>query len=143
MIRRPPRSTLFPYTTLSRSAFSRRFAKLVGKFARIVPPAFVIARAACTVGTFGDDFVPEIIRNVVVPLLAGQLITASRADHLRNVRVRMQTFQLILALCQRIKELLVIKAPRKREVLFFSGDGVQVEQSLLHTAELDHLHLGP
>ena len=86
---------------------------------------------------------PEIIRNVVVPLLAGQLITASRADHLRNVRVRMQTFQLILALCQRIKELLVIKAPRKREVLFFSGDGVQVEQSLLHTAELDHLHLGP
>src|SRR2546429_6037674 len=67
MIRRPPRSTLFPYTTLSRSAFFRRFAKLVGKFARIVPPAFVIARAACTVGTFGDDFVPEIIRNVVVP----------------------------------------------------------------------------
>src|SRR2546427_6167606 len=31
MIRRPPRSTLFPYTTLFRSGFRRLFRKLFGK----------------------------------------------------------------------------------------------------------------
>src|SRR3712207_8068100 len=35
MIRRPPRSTLFPYTTLFRSAGRRRWA------ARVVPPALL------------------------------------------------------------------------------------------------------
>src|SRR5256885_17256721 len=33
MIRRPPRSTLFPYTTLFRSAYGFRVAKDFGKFA--------------------------------------------------------------------------------------------------------------
>src|SRR3712207_7200250 len=32
MIRRPPRSTLFPYTTLFRSRWSRNFPGAVGKF---------------------------------------------------------------------------------------------------------------
>src|SRR2546429_3163555 len=31
MIRRPPRSTLFPYTTLFRSSFEGKFAKVVPK----------------------------------------------------------------------------------------------------------------
>src|SRR2546423_12200263 len=38
MIRRPPRSTLFPYTTLFRSAAGRRFARVP-----LVPPQFLAA----------------------------------------------------------------------------------------------------
>ena len=34
MIRRPPRSTLFPYTTLFRSAYGKVAAKKFGKVAR-------------------------------------------------------------------------------------------------------------
>src|SRR2546426_2534894 len=34
MIRRPPRSTLFPYTTLFRSIADRRILRLIGKWLR-------------------------------------------------------------------------------------------------------------
>src|SRR5437016_6923221 len=32
MIRRPPRSTLFPYTTLFRSQLAQRYGRLAGKY---------------------------------------------------------------------------------------------------------------
>src|SRR2546421_2114648 len=54
MIRRPPRSTLFPYTTLFRSLLTRDYAmkgalKLVGdKFALTERQRLAIARAACS-----------------------------------------------------------------------------------------------
>src|SRR2546425_9658516 len=57
MIRRPPRSTLFPYTTLFRS----RFPDLVG-IERIEPPRrlevmpYVTTRAAFTPHAVGDPF---------------------------------------------------------------------------------------
>src|SRR3712207_8670505 len=48
MIRRPPRSTLFPYTTLFRSAFARvndsRFGLQAGVFTRDLQLAFRAAR---------------------------------------------------------------------------------------------------
>src|SRR2546430_6172234 len=46
MIRRPPRSTLFPYTTLFRSLISRR-AALLGTLATLTAPLFaLLARQA-------------------------------------------------------------------------------------------------
>src|SRR3712207_8053853 len=36
MIRRPPRSTLFPYTTLFRSSSTRTFNRVAGREARLV-----------------------------------------------------------------------------------------------------------
>src|SRR5947209_15322819 len=47
MIRRPPRSTLFPYTTLFRSLFSRQRHLLQRRFA--VAPVGVIMEAALQV----------------------------------------------------------------------------------------------
>src|SRR3712207_7264834 len=48
MIRRPPRSTLFPYTTLFRSAAARRPAAVPGEVERVAGRAeeVVVARAA-------------------------------------------------------------------------------------------------
>src|SRR3989454_10787326 len=48
MIRRPPRSTLFPYTTLSRSPFTAADVILNGEYA--VDPA----TAAATIGSYSD-----------------------------------------------------------------------------------------
>jgi hypothetical protein len=48
MIRRPPRSTLFPYTTLFRSELERKFAKRLNEAARKVE---AIATAIDETGT--------------------------------------------------------------------------------------------
>src|SRR3712207_7928270 len=59
MIRRPPRSTLFPYTTLfrslvirsSRSRAARSAARSRGRTAAIVPPSGVPAKGAVVSGS--------------------------------------------------------------------------------------------
>src|SRR2546430_14104554 len=73
MIRRPPRSTLFPYTTLFRSAGERAtsvtgavFGDRVGRVIRI--------------GEFGVDLIPEgyviVLRNRDVPGVIGRVGTS-------------------------------------------------------------------
>src|SRR2546427_1670326 len=57
MIRRPPRSTLFPYTTLFRSSVSRRDAQFhqLGE-----DPSYVADNAASVAGTVRlDRFLPD------------------------------------------------------------------------------------
>src|SRR5258708_31782360 len=44
MIRRPPRSTLFPYTTLFRSAYSRSFFRYVGGWSVPSPRSSLAAK---------------------------------------------------------------------------------------------------
>src|SRR2546427_9784886 len=69
MIRRPPRSTLFPYPTLSRSFYRRetyaelrQVALIVGLFALVLLQAAAVAR-----------FVPEHAEIVILPFLAMML----------------------------------------------------------------------
>src|SRR5258708_11525751 len=51
MIRRPPRSTLFPYTTLFRSDFT-------GSFGKITQPSYTIPGTGTTPPTFVPAVVP-------------------------------------------------------------------------------------
>src|SRR3712207_9294279 len=47
MIRRPPRSTLFPYTTLFRSGRSRESSRLSLAGVRVLDPAVDVKNVAC------------------------------------------------------------------------------------------------
>src|SRR5256885_4084175 len=47
MIRRPPRSTLFPYTTLFRSSVERSISRMAAAWALLPPVAASAARMPC------------------------------------------------------------------------------------------------
>src|SRR5947199_5785268 len=47
MLRRPPRSTLFPYTTLFRSPFPRRVGLLTARFLQMVSPCRCVFWTTC------------------------------------------------------------------------------------------------
>src|SRR5256886_12712375 len=51
MIRRPPRSTLFPYTTLFRSTVARRQAPLSQNMAMTIPRATAVTQSASQIPT--------------------------------------------------------------------------------------------
>src|SRR2546427_7497882 len=87
MIRRPPRSTLFPYTTLFRSRRSRRMMRLpwfeyraprsIGEAARILagegPDAMLIAG--------GTDLLPNMKRRQMAPKT---LVSLKRVEGLKG-----------------------------------------------------------
>ena len=125
------------------AAFFRRLAELIRKLARIALPALAVARASGAIGALCNDLVPEIIRDVMVALVAGQFVTASRTDYFGNIGVGMQSLELIFAFGEGVEELLMFKASSQSEVLLLSGEGVQVEKGFVHPPVLDHLHLGP
>src|SRR3712207_9176496 len=58
MIRRPPRSTLFPYTTLFRSAVRRLAVAIALRFGHW-PPGVIIHRAVGGVQRCADDRAPR------------------------------------------------------------------------------------
>src|SRR2546430_4559851 len=82
MIRRPPRSTLFPYTTLFRSHAAPLVAHLLGTARRHVPGREVaVARVQPL-----EIVVPLLLRNVVrrswiVPLLRDPERTPLKSSH--------------------------------------------------------------
>src|SRR5438034_3702514 len=59
MIRRPPRSTLFPYTTLFRSTSSRRLTAVRG----ILPATSTSSRAPCRAATALGGHAPPAARS--------------------------------------------------------------------------------
>src|SRR5690348_18035312 len=60
MIRRPPRSTLFPYTTLFRSLHGSRAGFLVGRLGRAQCRQHVMPLVACELRGFVDDALREL-----------------------------------------------------------------------------------
>src|SRR5258708_22026720 len=60
MIRRPPRSTLFPYTTLFRSPDRTRVSRLLSRSARVVLVALVPAFAPATTAAQQLAFTPRV-----------------------------------------------------------------------------------
>ncbi|PYT71619.1 MAG: hypothetical protein DMG39_12555 [Acidobacteria bacterium] len=125
------------------AAFFGVWAKLIGKFAGVGLPAFAVAGAAGAIGALRNDFVPEIIGDVAVAPVAGQFVATGRANDFGDVGVHVQSLEFIFAFRQRIEKFLVIEAPSQRQVLLFSGEGIQIEERLIHPAVLDHLHFGP
>src|SRR3712207_7650187 len=78
MIRRPPRSTLFPYTTLFRSAFIRRFNKA--------------PRLILTVVTIGVGFLLLVLEFFSKLWIGGDLLQSSVAEF--NTRSEEHTSEL-------------------------------------------------
>src|SRR5258708_12412195 len=77
MIRRPPRSTLFPYTTLFRSMHTPFFAKqpepILKPFAAVEVPAPVISKVVVLIPAANVDVaVPVTAKRVVVALVVEQ-----------------------------------------------------------------------
>src|SRR2546422_4984733 len=63
MIRRPPRSTLFPYTTLFRSRGSRVHRRLLDALARVVEPAQQLVEERREIAGVVDRGHPERLRD--------------------------------------------------------------------------------
>src|ERR1041384_8248368 len=88
MIRRPPRSTLFPYTTLFRSGSHRTVTVTVAavNVAWLLPVAALVARGSLpdVVGV-ALAYVPLLI--VAVKLGAGIMMTHQLANRTRSVRL--------------------------------------------------------
>ncbi len=66
-----------------------------GEFAGVRVPDFAIAGTACAVGTFADDFIPEVFGDIAVAAIAGEFVVAGGGDDLRNVRVDVEALQLV------------------------------------------------
>src|SRR2546427_7231358 len=85
MIRRPPRSTLFPYTTLFRSSVSRRDAQFhqLGE-----DPSYVADNAASVAGTVRlDRFLPDRW-GIAAPLTVRYAATSSDPFYLAGTDLR-------------------------------------------------------
>src|SRR2546423_8121182 len=70
MIRRPPRSTLFPYTTLFRSELIKEVTKKGKKKMSLTPMTFSLLHAT--------DFAHRLVHNILPPLKAGMIVLADR-----------------------------------------------------------------
>src|SRR2546425_6247931 len=73
MIRRPPRSTLFPYTTLFRSPspLAAVGAELLDELH--MPPVDAVELASVVIAVPGERAVAAVRRRELIPLLAGHL----------------------------------------------------------------------
>src|SRR3982751_542099 len=83
-----------------------------------------------------DDAIPEERRDVVIPLIAGELVFAGDADDLRYLGVRVHVVERIDSPRERIENLPVLELRRAIEVLRLAGDRVEIGEHLVHAAEL-------
>ena len=66
-----------------------------------------------------ENFGEEVLGNLAVAAIAGDLIHARRADDLGDVRVRMQALQLVAPRGERIEKAGLLEEPGGREVRSF------------------------
>src|SRR3989442_1121 len=96
---------------------------------------FAVAVAADYIRSMMRHPFPEEARNVVIALLTGQLIIASRANGLRDLCVCVHPVERVLAARKRVEDPLMIKLSRDAQVLLVAGYSVEVRQHLFHSAE--------
>ena len=80
----------------------------------------------------------------MIAFFAGQFIAAGRADDLGDMRVGVNSLQLIAMLGQGIKEHGLLEPPCQVQVFAFSRQGVEVPEHFIHAAEFslqDSLHV--
>ncbi len=119
----------------------RARAPLRRETARRGHPALVIAASACGIGPGRCDRVPEELRHVVEPRIAGQLEAPGCADHLRNVRVHVKPAQFVPALRERGDEILLVEAVAHfRPAIVVSGGG-KIVKRLTHSAKFNPQNL--
>ena len=99
------------------AALFRVLAQFTGEFAGVCVPGFSVAGTPRAIGALAGNFIPEITCDVAIPLLPRQLIAASGADGLRDMRVRMNAFELVAMLGERIEEHRFLEAARHAQVL--------------------------
>src|SRR5690554_7514838 len=91
MIRRPPRSTLFPYTTLFRSGGKGANLAEMNLIGVPVPPGFTITTEVCTeYNQLGRDQVVELLKPEVEAAIANveQLTGDRKSTRLNSSHVR-------------------------------------------------------
>src|SRR5438270_8446003 len=111
-----------------------------GELPGIGLPSLPITGTAVAIRAFADDLIPEIFSDIAIMPIASQLKSARRSNHLRDMRIYMQTFEFVAMPRQRIEERLLIEAVRHAEVLSFTCDGIQIAEYLSHAAVLGSKH---
>ena len=95
-----------------------------------------VAVATNAIGTVQRHALPEELRHITELLLARQLILARRAGDLGNLRVSVETVELVLTARQRVEAELVVERQRQLEVIGVAGNGVKVGERLIDAAML-------
>ena len=111
-------------------------AQLAGDHVRGVP-VLVVAGAADDVRVVAGDDPPEVRRDVVIAGVPGFLPDPDAGDHLRDVGVRVQAVQVVLAAGQRVEDPGVVEPLRRAQVTLVPGQPVQIGQRLGEPAVLD------
>jgi len=78
------------------------------KLARLRLPGLAITGSSGDVRARADHFIPEIISDIVKARVARKLVAAGGADHLRDMRVDVQSAELIAARGERVEENLFV-----------------------------------
>src|SRR6185369_15561330 len=102
-------------------------ARLGGVFAELVvelvgsAKAFAVAVAAVHVSVMMDHALPEKLGRGFVGSVARELVATCESDEFRDLRVGVESLQVIFATRQRLEHGFVMKAARESQVLFVAG----------------------
>src|SRR5690348_3499073 len=117
------------------TAFLGPKAQILGHVAGVGQPALTVAGAAGGVRALFDDLVPEVAGDLMIEGIAGELVAASSADDLRNVRIDVKAFELVAMAGERLEEPHLLEAAGSEEIPPVSRDGGEIEQGFVHAAE--------
>src|SRR5581483_10753322 len=118
------------------AALLGRRAELIGQFIRGLPELAIACASGC-IGVMADALMPEVVRNLVKARVTGQFISARSPNHLRNMRIRMDSSQIILPCGQRVEKFLLAEPLRYLRILLLASQRIEIEQYFLHTSILD------
>ena len=101
---------------------------------------FIEAGVADDVVARGEHLFKEVLGNLPVAALAGDLVHARRANDLGNVRICVQALQFIAAPGQRIEKAGLLEEAGGVEVPLLLRQRRQVHEDLVHAAVLGAQH---
>ena len=103
----------------------------------------VLAVAADRVRAVEGDALPERLRDCAIARLPGHLAVTGGADRLRDLGVRVQAVERVLAASEGVEDRPVVEEAGEAQVLRVARRHVQLRQHVLHPAELGLQHLLP